>query len=68
MKFCNWAVDVTYWSRLILATAPHASASKGLFTLAQLPPLNLSTGWNGLSVDINHLNPNISSFGAFKVS
>ncbi|MEA2863512.1 MAG: hypothetical protein QOF14_5778 [Hyphomicrobiales bacterium] len=41
--------------------------AKGLFTLAQLPPLNLSTGWNGLSVDINHLNPNISDFGAFQV-
>jgi len=41
--------------------------AKGLFTLAQLPPLDLSTGWNGLSVDINHLNPNISDFGAFKV-
>lgn len=39
--------------------------AKGLWTLAQLPPLELD--WSGLSVDINHLNPTIASgdFGAF---
>lgn len=41
--------------------------AKGRWTLAQLPPLDLQDGWNGLSVDVNHKNPRIDDFGAFFV-
>jgi hypothetical protein len=34
------------------------------WSLAQLPPLNLSKGWNGLSIDVNQDN---GDFGAFLV-
>jgi hypothetical protein len=38
-----------------------------LWNLAQLPPVNLEEGWNGLSVDINVNNPKVNGgdFGAF---
>lgn len=39
--------------------------ARGQWHLAQLPPLDLD--WNGLSVDINHLNPNVADIGAFLV-
>jgi hypothetical protein len=41
--------------------------AKGRWSLAQLPPLDLEDGWNGLSVDINHKNPRIADFGTFSI-